>query len=188
MNTKLIDLRKTAIATLCLAVLATSACDGGAKPGGAAKNDNKGIASRGELIAEEAPAKTGELFAISDAQIGAYKIEDGKQIRVTGEQRAEMLAAIPVEMKKGAGQLMPGIASIQKSFSGTGYLAGFGFKVSGKADYIALKDYYKSLGGTVTSEGETKTGAAWLTIDFAWGRLSDCQYRGNTIHVSFSTK
>jgi hypothetical protein len=57
--------------------------------------------------------------------------------------------------------------------------------VSGLDDYKTLTDYYKSLGGTITTELADKQ----LKIDYSWGELSDCAYaivQKDTITVIFA--
>jgi hypothetical protein len=132
--------------------------------------------------------QSGELYDITDEQIIAYEVSlaDFTQTAIDGDARTEMIAAIPAEMKKGIGKLQS--ANIQENpATGEGYLLGFTFIKASVEDYRKLCEYYKSLGGTITTELADKQ----LKIDYDWGELFDCAYAivlKDTITVSFTTK
>jgi hypothetical protein len=176
---------------LALSLFLLTACgsNGNGNSGSTGGNSSTPGTSQGgnDAAPSGTPGKSqgGELFGITDEQINCYKINnDGTQSVITGEQRTKMLAAIPAEMKKGIGELS--IGNVQENtITGAGYIAGLVFKVSSKEAYIKLTDYYKSLGGTVTKD--TNIGEAlYLEIDFAWGKLSQCEYGDVTKEISVS--
>jgi hypothetical protein len=178
-----------AIALVMVGLTVFTACNG--------KKDNNTTIVPAQTAQEPAVAQTGnnnagsgksgELYEIRDEQIIAYKVslEDFKQTVITGEQRTEMLAAIPAQMKKGIGKIY--LTSVQENTAtGEGYLLGLTFTECSKDDYKTLCEYYKSLGGTITTESDIQ-----LNIGYDWGELSDCAYaivQKDTITVSFSTK
>jgi hypothetical protein len=114
--------------------------------------------------------KGGELYDITDYQIIALNTSFA---HVQGEERTALLAKIPPNIKKAIGTLVAGTCNIQPDRAdGSGYLFNFNMTVSGLDDYKTLTDYYKSLGGTITTELADKQ----LKIDYSWGKLSDCSY------------
>jgi predicted small secreted protein len=127
-------------------------------------------------------AKSGELFDITDDQIIAL---NSSLVQVQGEERTTLLAKIPANIKKAIGTLVAGTCNIQPDRAdGSGYLFNFNMTVSSSADYKTLTDYYKSLGGTISTETDTQ-----LEIDYSWGELSDCTYGfllSDTITVIFA--
>jgi predicted small lipoprotein YifL len=174
--------------SLVLVLSLLAACGGKGNSGGSTTtppaNSNTPSTSQGG----NDTTSNGELYAISDDQIIAYEVSlaDFTQTVIEGDTRAEMIAAIPAEMKKGIGKLQS--AGVQENnATGDGYILSFIFTEASVEDYRKLCEYYKSLGGTITAELPDKQ----LESDYSWGRLSDCTYevlQGKTIGVSFTTK
>ena len=135
-------------------------------------------------------SQTGTLFDITEEQISCTNSEYA--LVEDNTEREAMIAAIPAEILKGVGELLPGLCGIEEQPGDEySYIFKVGFKVSGQDDYTALADYYKSLGGTVTKDKTTEAlNIANLEMEFSWGKLYDCTYNGNRneIAVTFQVK
>lgn len=174
-------MKKIFLALMCMASVAMfTACGGG--------NVNKKTAD--EKAETKAEAKAG-LFDINDNQINAADENYYSTMKyLQGDERDAMLTKIPTNIKKAVGTVKQGFCVIQPSGSGSGYLFSVQLTVPNYADYKMLTDYYKSLGGTITTEGKYDT-FSQLKIDYSWGRLHDCLYQEQSkgdpiIKVSFT--
>ena len=136
--------------------------------------DNPGTSQSGENNNNE--SKGAELIDIADTSIRV--IASDYMSNLTGDEAAAQRAKIPAEVKKGVGEIASGLCSMTPDYSGTGtFKFGLTFLVpKGTVDenWTVLTDYYKSLGGTVTSDTETST-TKLLNIDFSWGQMYQCE-------------
>ena len=136
------------------------------------------------------PQKQGELFDITDDQIRVY---DKNLVEIQGDERTDMIAKIPAQIKKAVGIVGTGLCTIQPRVTEESqYLFGITLFVTSKEEFKTLSDYYKSIDGTVTDEWENDN-ASQLNIEYSWGKLSDCLYKDNTtgndtINISFQIK
>jgi hypothetical protein len=116
-----------------------------------------------------------KLTDIKDDQISTEKLG----IPVDGSDRTAMLAKIPAEIKKGIGTIKTAIIKPE----GDGYMLSFEFSVSSEDDYKAMKDYYKSLGCTVTNDDDMLKN---FMADFSWGYIVNCTYYASAKDVAVS--
>ena len=136
--------------------------------------DNPGVSQSGEN--GDNSEKGASLFDIEDTNINV-KASD-YIANLTGDEAATQKAKIPAEVKKGVGEVAAGLCTMTPDYSGTGtFKFGVTFLVpKGSVDeyWTVLTDYYKSLGGTVTSDTEVGT-TKLLNIDFSWGQMYQCE-------------
>lgn len=138
-------------------------------------NDNPGTSQNGENNNNE--SKGAELFDIEDTAIRV--IASDYTSNLTGDEAAAQRAKIPAEVKKGVGEIASGLCSMTPDYSSIGtFKFGVTFLVpKGTVDeyWKVLTDYYKSLGGTVTTDFESSSGSKFLNIDFSWGQMYQCE-------------
>lgn len=149
-------------------------------------DDDANDSGKQESNKDDDDDSSNELFDIPDSDIKAY---DTNLNVLLDDEKAAIIALIPAEARKAIGTVGAGLCSVieQKKDSGVTYTFAFTLKDSTEEQYRILVDYYKSLGGTITTE-LLDNGMGQLNIDYSWGTLYDCYYgeiTGN-IQVGFS--
>ncbi len=162
-----------AILLAAFMLLSMVACDTGDDPNPSGSN-NPGTSQGGENNDNE--SKGAELFDIADTAINV--ISSDYRTNLKGDEAAAQKAKIPAEVRKGVGEVVPGLCTMTPDYSGTGtFKFGARFKVpkDSYAEYWkVLTDYYKSLGGNVTKD-EKVLSTDMLEIEFSWGTLYQCE-------------
>ena len=169
------------IASVVLMALVLVGCGGKSNTStSSGSGSNSTTAAQAQQSANSTPS--GELYDLADDSIQTLERDDNYNYSaVSTEKRTVMLAAIPSGLKKGIGTATT--CNIQTPGMRGTYTVGFRFTVSSSADFKTLKDYYKTLGGTVAGENENE-----LVIDFDWGKLFQCEYQDSlkAVQVAFS--
>ena len=154
-------------------IFSLAACGDNETPSGSGGN-TPGTSQGGENNDNE--SKGAELFDIADTAINV--ISSDYRTNLKGDEAAAQKAKIPAEVRKGVGEVVPGLCTMTPDYSGTGtFKFGARFKVpkDSYAEYWkVLTDYYKSLGGNVTKD-EKVLSTDMLEIEFSWGTLYQCE-------------